>query len=122
MLSPSPPTFAQGVMRASRQAGREAAQLAGLSSWQQTRSIVGPLMAPHVAAAAVVTFALSMADVEISQLLCAPGYGTLALRVLTFLHFGPAYVTASLALLQLILAVVPALVYFLLTNRRLEAL
>jgi ABC-type Fe3+ transport system permease subunit len=101
---------------------REAAQLSGMNRWQQTRWIVGPLMAPHLAAAAVIASALSMADVEISQLLCAPGSGTLALRLLTFLHFGPPYVTASLALLQLVLAVVPAFIYFLLTNRRLEPL
>ena len=94
--------------------------LAGLSGAQQWRWITGPLLVEHIAAGAVLAFVLAAGDVEISQLLCAPGSGTLAVRLFTFLHFGPSYVAASLALLELIITAVPVFVYFLLTNRWLQ--
>ena len=65
-------------------------------------------------------FILAVGDVQITQMLSAPGSGTLALRLFTFLHFGPTHVAASLALLQLTIAVAPLMLYFLVTNRRLE--
>jgi hypothetical protein len=36
------------------------------------------------------------------------------------MHFGPVHVAASLALLQLAVAILPVLAYFLLTNRCLQ--
>ena len=63
---------ANGYARISRQ-WREAASVAGLTRWQEYRWVIAPLMAPSVAAAMAVTFSLSIADVEISQLLCAHG-------------------------------------------------
>lgn len=95
----------------------EAAQLAGLGWARRWRWITGPLVADHAAAGALVAFILAVGDVEISQMLCAPGSGTLALRLFSFLHFGPAHVAASLAVLQMTLAVTPLAVYFLITNR-----
>jgi hypothetical protein len=53
-------------------------------------------------------------------MLCTPGHGTLALRLFTFLHFGPTHVAASLAVLQLIIAAVPLLLYFIWSNRHLK--
>ncbi len=85
--------------------------------WRRWWRITAPLLAGHAAAAAALGFILAAGDVEISQMLCAPGSGTLALRLFTFLHFGPTHVAAGLALLQLIIAAAPALAYFLLTNR-----
>ena len=95
----------------------EAASLAGMSRWTRFRRISAPLLASDAAAAAVVAFVLSIGDVEISQMLVAPGSGTLSLRLFTYLHFGPMHVTASLAVLQLVLAAAPVFVYFLLTHR-----
>jgi hypothetical protein len=44
----------------------------------------------------------------------------LALRLFTFLHFGPTHVAASLALLQLALATLPVCAYWLFANRHLH--
>ena len=69
---------------------------------------------------AILAYVLAVGEVEISQLLCAPGQGTLALRLFTFLHFGPSHVAAGLALLQLLIAVVPVLLYYLVCDRCLQ--
>jgi iron(III) transport system permease protein len=88
-----------------------------LARW---RWITLPLLADSLAVGAVVAFILAVGDVQITQMLCVPGTGTLALRLFTFLHFGPTHVAASLALLQLSLCAVPLLVYFLVTSRWLQ--
>lgn len=98
----------------------DAAQLAGLSVWRRWRWLTGPLWLNSAATAAIVVFVLSAGDVELSHLLTVPGSGTLAMRLFTFLHFGPAHVTASLALWQLIVVLTPVLVYFLITDRWLQ--
>jgi iron(III) transport system permease protein len=98
----------------------EAARLGRVGVLARFRRISLPLLADHVAVGAIVAFILAVGDVQITQMLCAPGTGTLALRLFTFLHFGPAHVAAALALLQLSLATVPLLVYFLVTNRWLQ--
>jgi iron(III) transport system permease protein len=95
----------------------EAARLGGLSGWRRRVWITIPLMFDQLAAAAVIAFVLAVGDVELSQMLCAPGQGTLALRLFTFLHFGPAHVAASLAAVQLVMAATPVLLYYLLFNR-----
>ena len=99
---------------------REAAWLAGLGRLRRARWINVPLLADQALAAALIAYILTVGDVEISQLLCAPGQGTLALRLFTFMHFGPVHVAASLALLQLAVALLPVLAYFLFTNRCLQ--
>ncbi len=98
----------------------EAARLGRVGVPARFRRISLPLLADHVAVGAIVAFILAVGDVQITQMLCAPGTGTLALRLFTFLHFGPAHVAAALALLQLSLSTVPLLVYFLVTNRWLQ--
>jgi iron(III) transport system permease protein len=95
----------------------EAARLASLGWLARWRWISGPLLFDHLAAGALLAFVLAMGEVEISQLLCAPGDGTLALRLFTFLHFGPVHVAASLAVLQLALTALPVFAYWLFTNR-----
>ncbi len=98
----------------------EAAELAGLGRRRRWRWISGPLLAGPVLAGALVAFLVALGDVEITQMLAPPGSGTLALRLFAFLHFGPAHVAASLAVWQMVLAAVPVLVYFVVTNRTLE--
>lgn len=85
----------------------QAAQLAGLSHWQRTWRITGPLLAGPALTGGLVTYMLAVGEVEITQALAVPGSGTLALRLFTFLHFGPTHVAASLALMLLALAVLP---------------
>lgn len=98
----------------------EAAQAAGLSRLQYGYRIQLPLLFDHGLGAAVVAFLVATSDVELSQLLCAPGQGTLALRLFTFLHFGPTHVAASLALLLILLCLVPLAAYALLCQRLLR--
>lgn len=98
----------------------EAADLGGLHGARRWRWISVPLMADYALMAALIGFILATGEVEISRMLCAPGQGTLALRLFTFLHFGPTHVAASLAVLQLIIAAVPLLLYFLWSNRYLR--
>ncbi len=95
----------------------EASQLAELGAWRRLRWITLPLWLNPAVTAAIVVFVLAAGDVELGHLLTAPGSGTLAMRLFTFLHFGPAHVTASLALWQLIVVLLPVLIYFLLTER-----
>jgi ABC-type Fe3+ transport system permease subunit len=95
---------------------RDAARLGGLAGLRRWRWIDGPLLARHAAAAALVGFVLAVGEVEISQMLCAPGEGTLALRLFTSLHLSPLHQTASLALLQWLVAIVPVLAYSLLVD------
>ncbi|HWB12170.1 MAG TPA: hypothetical protein VG826_23285 [Pirellulales bacterium] len=114
------PFAARAMMSGEQQiapACHEAAWLAGLGRARRARWITAPLLANPALAGGLVAYLLTVGEVEISQLLCAPGRGTLALRLFTFLHFGPVHVAASLALLQLALAVLPVLAYFLFTNR-----
>lgn len=98
----------------------DAARIGGLRGPRKWRWVTGPLVADPLAAGMIVAFVLALGDVEITQMLAAPGTGTLSLRLFTFLHFGPTHVAAGLALLQLTLAVVPVLAYLVLTNRYLE--
>ena len=93
-----------------------AAQLAGWRGWQRTM-LMGPLWAGPAFTGAMVTYMLALGEVEITQALAVPGSGTLALRLFTFLHFGPTHVAASLALLLLLLAVIPMAALSLATGR-----
>jgi len=95
----------------------EAAQISGLTFWRRRWWIAFPVLRNDVWAAAVIAFVLAVGEVEISQMLCAPGQGTLALRLFTFLHFGPTHVAASLATLLWGVALLPVLLYYLLLNR-----
>lgn len=96
-----------------------AADLAGVRPLRRWCWLTLPLLSNHLLAGAAIAFALSAGDVEISQLLCAPGHGTLALRLFTFLHFGPAHVTAGLAMLQLLVSCLPLWFVAVIAQRRL---
>jgi len=98
-------------------AWREAAELSGLSSWQRWRWISLPWNLDALLTGAVIAYVVAAGEVEICQMLCEPGQGTLSLRLFTFLHFGPTHVAASLALLELLVTCLPVLIYFLLTDR-----
>jgi len=98
-------------------AWHEAAELGGLTGWRRRGWLTFPLLRNDLLAAAVIAFVLAVGDVEISQMLCAPGQGTLALRLFTFLHFGPTHVAASLAALLWGVAITPVLLYYLLLDR-----
>lgn len=96
----------------------DACTTANLSFLQRWRWVTGPLLWESWCAGALLAFLLSLGEVEISQMLCAPGSGTLALRLFTFLHFGPSHVAASLAVVEMTLAIAPLGLYFLVFRRR----
>jgi len=95
----------------------ESARMTGMGRWRRWGWIVLPLILDHLAGGAILAFVLATGDVEISQLLCAPGQGTLALRLFTFLHFGPTYVSASLAVLLLAICITPLAAYYIVCQR-----
>lgn len=99
----------------------ELTRLSPVSRWRRWTWISGPLLADQLAAGAILAYVLAVGDVELSQMLCAPGEGTLALRLFTFLHFGPSHVAASLAVVQWIIAALPVLIYYLACDRCLPA-
>jgi iron(III) transport system permease protein len=99
---------------------QEMARLCGGPTWRRWTWISGPLWLDSIVTGAILAYVLAVGEVEISQMLCAPGEGTLALRLFTFLHFGPSHVAASLALLQLLIAGVPVLLYYLVSDRCLQ--
>lgn len=95
----------------------EAADMAALPGFSRWYRIQLPLLFDHGIGAPVIAFILAAGDIELSQLLCAPGQGTLALRLFTFLHFGPTHVAASLAVVLILLCLIPLLLYAILCHR-----
>jgi|GEM_PF-1671184 ABC-type Fe3+ transport system permease subunit len=91
---------------------QEAARMARIPRLRQVTKIDLPHYLPYVVLTMVIAFSLSIGEIEISQMLCAPGCGTLALRLMTFLHFAPANEVAGLALFQMAVAMTPVFVLF----------
>lgn len=100
----------------------EVAELSGLSTWNRWRVIILPTSYDYLVSGAIVAFVVAAGEIEICQMLCEPGQGSLTLRLFTFLHFGPTHVAASLSLLQLLLTCLPVLLYFLVCNRFLRVI
>jgi iron(III) transport system permease protein len=114
------PYVARAVADARRRhspAWDEVASLSGLSGWRRWPWITLPTTIDYLLAGTIIAFVVAAGEIEICQMLCEPGQGTLTLRLFTFLHFGPTHVAASLALLQLLLTSIPVLVYFLICDR-----
>lgn len=89
----------------------EAARLSGMGWWPRVWNLFIPWLSEHAWAVVALAFTLTVGDVEITQLLCAPGEGTLALRLFTFLHFGPRHTAAGLAALQIVVSLLPLTMY-----------
>lgn len=66
----------------------EAAQLDGAGPLSRVRWIVWPLMAPALAAAWLVAFALSLGELSATVLVVPPGTPPLSVRMLSLLHYG----------------------------------
>ena len=96
---------------------REAADLSQLSAPKRWWWIALPWNFDYLISGAIIGYVIASSDIVICQMLCEPGQGTLALRLFTFLHFGPTHVAASLALLQLLVTCIPVLLYFLVADR-----
>lgn len=87
----------------------EAAQLCGANSPRIARSIVLPLIAPHVAGAAAAAFVLATADISSTILLYPPGGETLPIALYGVEANSPRSLTAAMTVMVAFVSVVPAL-------------
>ena len=85
----------------------DAARLDGARGWSLMRHVVGPQIAPSLAATWYVVYLLTLWDVETLVLIVPPGGETLALRIFNLLHYGHAGQVNALCLILLGLAVAP---------------
>jgi spermidine/putrescine transport system permease protein len=78
----------------------EAAQDLGADTWTTTRRIVLPLLAPGIAAGALLAFTLSVDDFVITFFVAGPGTTTLPLRIYSMIkHGSPPLINALSTLL-----------------------
>lgn len=90
----------------------EASRMARMPKIKRIIKIDLPHYNSYIILIMVIAFSLSIGEIEISQMLCAPGYGTLALRLMTLLHFAPADEVAALALFQMGISMTPVFALF----------
>jgi len=82
----------------------EAAELAGLPWRTIAGRIVAPLLRGWFAALWAIVFVLALNDVEAAVLLAPPGGDTIAVRIMTLLHYAPDAQVAALCVVQVALA------------------
>lgn len=81
----------------------EAAQDLGADTWTTTRRVLLPLLAPGIAAGALLAFTLSVDDFVITFFVAGPGTTTLPLRIYSMIkHGSPALINALSTLLLLV--------------------
>jgi spermidine/putrescine transport system permease protein len=81
----------------------EAAQDLGAGWWTATRRVLLPLLAPGIAAGALLAFTLSIDDFVISFFVAGPGSTTLPIRIYSMIKFGsPPLINALSTILLLV--------------------
>lgn len=91
----------------------EAGQDLGASGWQIFRQIKLPLLTPGIAAAALLSFTLSIDDFVITFFVAGPGSTTLPIYVYGMIKFGsPPLINALSAILLVITFVIVTLVHY----------
>ncbi len=81
----------------------EAAQDLGAGWWTATRRVLLPLLAPGIAAGALLAFTLSVDDFVISFFVAGPGSTTLPIRIYSMIKFGsPPLINALSSILLLV--------------------
>lgn len=81
----------------------EAAQDLGAGWWTATRRVLLPLLAPGIAAGALLAFTLSIDDFVISFFVAGPGSTTLPIRIYSMIKFGsPPLINALSSILLLV--------------------
>ncbi len=81
----------------------EAAQDLGASPWAATRRVLLPLLAPGIAAGALLAFTLSVDDFVITFFVAGPGSTTLPLRIYSMIKHGSPPLINALSTLLLVL-------------------
>ena len=80
----------------------EAAQDLGASWWQATRKVLLPLLAPGIAAGALLAFTLSIDDFVITFFVAGPGSTTLPIRIYSMIKHGSPPLINALSTLLLV--------------------
>jgi len=84
----------------------EAAQDLGADAWTSARRVVLPLLAPGIAAGALLAFTLSVDDFVITFFVAGPGTTTLPLRIYSMIKHGSPPLINALSTLLLALTVI----------------
>jgi spermidine/putrescine transport system permease protein len=79
----------------------EAAQDLGADAWTAARRVVLPLLAPGIAAGALLAFTLSVDDFVITFFVAGPGTTTLPLRIYSMIKHGSPPLINALSTLML---------------------
>lgn len=78
--------------------GRMEAALVHGGWWRAATRVGAPMLAPGAAAGAAVVFILALSELGATLVVAPPGYGTLAIRLYNYLHYGAAGPVAWVAL------------------------
>jgi ABC-type Fe3+ transport system permease subunit len=84
---------------------REAARVDGATSWQEFRAVGWPAVRRSWGTAVLVVAALAMGELSTSKVVQVPGRQTFVQELFNQMHYAATATTASLALVQLGLAV-----------------
>lgn len=96
----------------------EAAMISG-SSWRQILfKVMVPLAIPGLAAAAGISFVLSLGEIGANLMVTPAGSATLTMKTYNYLHYGGSQAAAGLCLLLMSLAALGAALPALVMNRR----
>jgi len=87
---------------------REQAMVDGAGRIRTFLSIVFPLMVPGVLVALLLCATLILGELGVSVLVVPPGGTTLAVRIMTLMHYGPEPVLSATALILVIIVLFPA--------------
>ena len=108
-LSPVVALLGERAFRGIPGAWQDSADLEGAGAWEAFKRIEFPSVAPTLAASGALVFALALSDVGSAVLLLPPGTTTLAVRLMTLMHYAPKSEVAALSLLGAIPPVLVAL-------------
>ena len=98
----------------------EAALVGGASLRQIVFKVMLPLAVPGLAAAAGISFVLSLGDIGANLLVAPAGSSTLTIKIYNYLHYGGSQAAAGLCVMLLALAAAGAALPLWIMNRRLS--
>jgi len=98
----------------------EAARVSGAGWLRTTFSVTFRMALPGLACAWIVVFILSLGELGMSRLVAPPGVQTLPLRIFSLIHWQYDAFVAALCVILVGCALLPVLIFTLLTGRRLE--
>jgi iron(III) transport system permease protein len=100
----------------------EAGLLSGRGGLARFRAIVLPVILPGFLSAFVIAFILSLGELGASLIVQPPDWSTVQIRIFNMIHFARDEEVAALCVMLIAAVVLPALVYVLTFNRKVELL